>query len=182
MSQSEFEQIVNEAKARLCKTIKFGDQDWKVTPFHFVVGDIIQVPVNDEGEDWMFKHEHILERWWMITTAWHNGLSNEGSWAGFLESPHFASYVYPCDWYKWVTRWRQTGARRRNSKWMLSFTNNPLIVNELQPEEVSLASVENDKLTLTNFTDLPNVVEGFKIYQLGEFWLSHIQSKLEVNR
>ena len=180
MSQGELEQMVEVAKARLT-TIKFGDHDWKVTPFHFVVGDIIQVPVTDDGEQWRFDHNHMMERWWSITNAWHNNFFDEGSWAGFLESPHFASYTYPLDWKKWVARWRQSNESnvyRGGAKWMLSFTNNPLIVNELQLGEVSLASVENGKLVLTNFIDFPNtdaLIERLKVYQLGELWLSYAQ-------
>jgi hypothetical protein len=55
----------------------------------------------------------------------------------------------------------------------LIYVNDPLIVNEMQLGEVSLAVVENGEIVLTNFIDLHDAVARFKIFQLGEWWLNY---------
>lgn len=127
------------------RIIKFGDQDWKVTPFHCVVGPILQ------------------HHWEKLQAVW--------SWGGpamsaYLERPPF---VYVHEWRREVESLRQLYEGDN----FLFYTNNPLVVNEMQPEEVTLACIDNDKLILTNFRDTAGFEDKFKVYALGELWLSY---------
>jgi len=134
--------------------IKFGDQDWKVTtPLHFVVGAI------------------KLSQWVDIAWAWQKTGSIGGT-ASFLAAGMFD---YVCDHDKLMRDYRN-----RFREPHLAFVNDPLLVNEMQPEEVTLACIENDKLILTNFADLPGIENAMKIYKLGEFWLSYATGGAEL--
>ena len=59
-------------------------------------------------------------------------------------------------------------------------THSPLVVNELQPDEVTL--VTRDPQTGTKFTPIsqtPNFERRFKTYALGELWLSYADGVME---
>lgn len=57
---------------------------------------------------------------------------------------------------------------------VLIATHSPLVVNELQPEEVSVVVREESAGTqVRRIFDTPNFVERTKIYSLGELWLSY---------
>ncbi len=136
------------------RIIKFGDQDWKVTPFHCVVGDI-------NGVVWK---EDIAE-------PWQRHMAQNSI-------PHYAPpLLFIPQAFVYVTQRRSSVEQLRKQTaigyWVLFFTNDPLVVNEMQPEEVTLACIDNDKLVLTNFRDLPNIEDGLKVYHLGEYWLSY---------
>lgn len=133
------------------RTIKLGDQDWKVTPFHCVVGPITK--------------EQFVELY-------------DAHWKQF-NSINMIDHPDPFDYVigraaSLVARWRGW----REQKWTLLFTGDPLFANELQPEELTLACLVDDKLTVTNFADLPNASD-MKIYRPGEFWLNRAEGGAE---
>ena len=135
--------------------IKVGDQDWKVTPFHCVVGPI--------------DPKHFTQ----IRDLW---LRHFGS-VGQVRIVHRNVFDY-------IINWAQEEVRRLRDLYgndkFLFYCQDPLIVNELTPEEVSLAVVEqHDRLVLTNFSDLPRIEENLKVYTLGEFWLSYATGGVE---
>src|SRR5512136_78034 len=108
------------------RTIKLGDQDWKVTPFHCVVGQIVgPLPVGDlvwpAAEE---THEH----WWRLQRVWHEAF--ESAWTGLLWPSYCGFYTYPTEWQNWVKSWRQPDQYRPAGCWVLNYTNNPRIVNE----------------------------------------------------
>lgn len=124
-------------------------QDWKVTRFHAVVGDI------DGGT---LRYE--------IEQPWSEQIKDR-KYNPFLFSRDV--FVYPNKAGGMVEQ-----ARKRSAElWCLFFTNDPLIINYMDPEEVTLACRENEKLILTNFSDLPGIEDAMKVYNLGEFWLSY---------
>ena len=131
------------------RIIKFGDQDWKVTPFHCVVGPILQL------------HWEKLQAVW---SSWDGRYWNGRSMSVYLERPPF---VYVHEWRREVESLRKLYEGDN----FLFFTNNPLVVNEMQPEEVTLACIDNGKLVLTNFRDIAGFEDRSKVYALGELWL-----------
>jgi hypothetical protein len=133
------------------KIIQFEGRPWRVSRFHFVVGAI-------DSRDW--NRVQVCLPPATADCCWFSGL------VVLVE----ADFVYVNAWTEHVAQWR---ARQTPFDWFLGFTNNPLVVNELQPEECTLACHEDDQLILTNFADLPNIETAMKIYQLGEFWLSY---------
>lgn len=57
---------------------------------------------------------------------------------------------------------------------VLIATHSPLVVNELQPEEVSVVTREPEKGTrVTPLMETPNFEERSKVYALGELWVSY---------
>ena len=147
------------------RTIKCGDLDWKVTAFHCVVGPIAR------------------ERNWGIGAEWARNLGALGlqTWNGFLspDPTHMRNdYIYPTEWPSVVAAWRQPNQYRPVGCWVLNYTNNPLILNEYEPEEVTLACEDNG-LVLINFADLPGIQDALKVYQLGEFWVCYAEGGTE---
>jgi hypothetical protein len=139
------------------RVIKFGDQDWKITPFHFVVGPIMR------------EHFDRLAKCWLKNVS---EASPENVWE---IAPEAFCYV--------TERKNQLQQHREETKntWSLSVTSDPLTVNELQPEEVTLACIENGKLVLTNFADLPKLEARLKVFNLGEFWLNYATGGAELS-
>lgn len=163
------------------RIIKFGEQDWKVTPFHWVVGPIFDVQATRAFE--IGSANPIYEHWYLLQQVWNDAarsrLIGPATWAGMLSPPHLQDFVEPRQWRDWVTLWRKPTENRPEGCWTISYTNNPLIVNELQPEEVTLACIDDGKLVLTNFADLPGIDVALKVYHLGEFWLSYAEGGAE---
>jgi len=57
---------------------------------------------------------------------------------------------------------------------VLIATHSPLVVNELQPDEVSIVTREPEQGTkVTPLMDTPNFEERAKVYALGELWVSY---------
>jgi predicted ATPase len=59
-------------------------------------------------------------------------------------------------------------------------THNPLVINELEPDEVSV--VTRDAVAGTKVTpiaDTPKFDERFKVYRLGELWLAYSDGEME---
>jgi len=57
---------------------------------------------------------------------------------------------------------------------VLMATHSPLVINELQPEEVTLVTRHSERGTrLTLLRDTPHFEERSKVYALGELWLSY---------
>jgi hypothetical protein len=141
------------------RTIKLGDQDWKVTPFHCVVGPI--------------THEHFMQLY--------------GAHFEQLGSPKLIDRPDPFDYVigraeKLVARWRGWRTQREASGlpgWALCYTGDPLFVNELELEEITLACIDDGKLIVTNFADLPGADVAGKIYFPGEFWLNYAEGGAE---
>lgn len=137
----------------LTKIIKLGDQDWKVTPFHCVVGPITSTHFFREMAD-VFKQQ-------------------VGGF-GRLDRPDPFDYV--------VGRAEKVVAKYRaeyKGRWVLWYTGDPLFANELQLEEITLACVDNGKLVVVNFADLPGVKDAAKIYLPGELWLNYAEGGAE---
>lgn len=60
-------------------------------------------------------------------------------------------------------------------------THNPLVVNELQPDEVTVVTRSRETGTkATLIKDTPNFEERSKIYALGELWLSYANGEDEA--
>jgi hypothetical protein len=151
MSQIDTEQELEVAKART-HIIKFGDQDWRVTPLHCVVGPIKRPTFEVIGHFW---NAHAPQARSAILTV--GPFTYPLEIRVDLEHQGWRSYPFP----------------------VLFFTNDPLVVNEMRLGEVSLAVVENGKIVLTNFLDLPGIEDAIKIYHLGEFWLSYAEGGTE---
>lgn len=59
-------------------------------------------------------------------------------------------------------------------------THSPLIINELQPEEVTIVTRTQERGTIcTPMTATKNFAERSKVYALGELWLSYADGDLE---
>jgi len=53
-------------------------------------------------------------------------------------------------------------------------THSPLVVNELDPDEVSVVTRKPDEGTkVKRIKDTPDFEERFKIYALGELWIAY---------
>ena len=61
----------------------------------------------------------------------------------------------------------------------MHYENNPLVVNEYKLEEITLACIDDGKLIVTNFADLPGADEAMKVYKPGEFWVSYAEGGAE---
>lgn len=60
-------------------------------------------------------------------------------------------------------------------------THSPLVVNELQPEEVTLVTrTESEGTKFTPIKETPNFAQRAKTYALGELWLSYADGKTEA--
>ena len=60
-------------------------------------------------------------------------------------------------------------------------THSPLVINELQPEEISIVTRPPDKGTqVTPMTATKNFAQRSKVYALGELWLSYADGDLEA--
>lgn len=61
-----------------------------------------------------------------------------------------------------------------NTTQVVLTTHSPLVVNEMQGDEVSLVTRHRDKGTMVRrLSDTPNFAERSKVYALGELWLSY---------
>lgn len=59
-------------------------------------------------------------------------------------------------------------------------THSPLVINELQPEEVTIVTRTPERGTIcTPMTQTKNFRERAKVYALGELWLSYADGELE---
>jgi hypothetical protein len=126
--------------------IKHEGRDWKVTPFHCVVGPIAP--------------EHFVK----IRSLWIQHFGAHGQ----VLIVHRNVFNYLAGWAKAeICRLRDLYS---NDKFLF-YCQDPLLVNELAPEEVSLAVVEkHDRLVLTNFSELPEIKDSLRIRPLGAFW------------
>jgi predicted ATPase len=60
-------------------------------------------------------------------------------------------------------------------------THSPLVVNELQPEEVTLVTrTESEGTRFTPITETTNFAQRAKTYALGELWLSFADGRTEA--
>ncbi len=60
-------------------------------------------------------------------------------------------------------------------------THSPLVINELQPDEVSIVTrTEAEGTKVTPIAATPNFAERAKVYALGELWLSYANGKDEA--
>lgn len=89
----------------------------------------------------------------------------------------------PIDMYEACTRTYPSDVKREieASPPKVYITQNPLIVNEFPGESVRILLADDDwednraeNLTLHRLCDLPGYKEAMQIYQLGEWWLSHL--------
>jgi hypothetical protein len=135
------------------RTIKLNDQDWKVTPFHCVVG-----PIDRASWDWLML-------------SWLAQLKPASVGRTVERGP----FVYPIKWKALVEKWRSDDP----SFWRVHYENNPLIVNEYKMEEITLVCIDDGKLIVTNFADLPGADVAAKIYLPGEFWLNYCEGGAE---
>jgi predicted ATPase len=63
---------------------------------------------------------------------------------------------------------------------VLVTTHSPLVVNELQPEEVTVLTRDLERGTQARrMIDTPNFEQRSKVYALGELWVSYADGKLE---
>jgi hypothetical protein len=160
MSEGEFLQVVESAKARTTTVVHRG-RDWRVTPFHCVVGPIEAV------------HFGKIALYWSSLYG-DNSAPTKG--VGSVKVVHRGVYDYVSDWARdEVGRLREQYAGAR----LLFYAQDPLVVNEMLPGEVSLAVVEDDEVVLTNFVDLFDPVGRLKVYALGEWWLSYAVGGVE---
>ena len=59
-------------------------------------------------------------------------------------------------------------------------THSPLVINELQPEEVTIVTRTPERGTIcTPMVETKNFAERSKVYALGELWLSYADGELE---
>jgi predicted ATPase len=59
-------------------------------------------------------------------------------------------------------------------------THSPLVINELQPDEISIVTRPPDKGTQVKpMTETKNFEQRSKVYALGELWLSYADGDLE---
>jgi hypothetical protein len=64
---------------------------------------------------------------------------------------------------------------------VLIATHNPLVVNELRPEEVSVVTrTPHEGTKVTPISNTPNFKERSEIYALGELWVSYADGKTEA--
>lgn len=65
---------------------------------------------------------------------------------------------------------------------VLIATHSPLVVNELQPDEVTIVTRPSLKegTRLTPMRETPNFAERSKVYVLGELWLAYADGNLEA--
>lgn len=64
---------------------------------------------------------------------------------------------------------------------VLIATHSPLVINELQPEEVTVVTRDPAKGTQIHpIKDTPNFKERSKVYALGELWLSYADGDMET--
>ncbi|MCU0661748.1 MAG: ATP-binding protein [Myxococcota bacterium] len=67
----------------------------------------------------------------------------------------------------------------RNTQVLIA-THSPLVINELEPEQVSLVTrTENEGTKVTPISKTANFEERNKVYALGELWLSYADGNLE---
>ncbi len=60
-------------------------------------------------------------------------------------------------------------------------THSPLVINELQPDEVTVVTRSKEHGTkATLMKDTPNFDERSKVYALGELWLSYANGEDEA--
>ena len=60
-------------------------------------------------------------------------------------------------------------------------THSPLVVNELNPDEVTVVTRDPVRGTqTTNIKDTPNFAERSEVYALGELWVSYADGKFEA--
>lgn len=147
MSDDDVRDLVVAAKADT-KVVRLRGREWRVTPFHCVVGPV------DLG---VFFGE--------VATIWR-----EVAWPR-AQGVHVYCMdvrpdVYVTDKKAYVERHREM---YRDP--CLFFTNDPLVVNEMRLGEVSLVVVDAGEVVLTNFVDLPDAEVALKIYKQGEWWL-----------
>lgn len=132
---------------------------WTVTPgFHAVVGDITK---SQFKEVWGVWKEHFEK--------------DGGGKPVYVLPAGDQVFTYVTDKGHLVSRLRDKWAGRN----LLFFVNDPLIVNELRPEEVTLACRVGEQVILTNFTELDDIEDALKIYKLGEFWVSNAEGGSE---
>ena len=63
---------------------------------------------------------------------------------------------------------------------ILLATHSPLVVNELEPDEVTVLTRNGDEGTKGRLMkDTPNFAERSKVYALGELWVSYADGNLE---
>jgi hypothetical protein len=85
--------------------------------------------------------------------------------------------IHPYDIKKYVKDWRDAVAVKGR---VLFVTNNPLIINEMDPEEVTLCyPLRTEGMDLKLLKDTYNFEERFAVYALGELWLSFTDGKYE---
>lgn len=131
--------------------IKAYDQDWKVTPFHCVVGPI-------HSESFIVLKQH-----------WNDAFGDKG-YAGVVHAQPF-DYVFgwaKAEIAKKRKRQAETGFHE------LFYTRDPLVVNEMLPEETTLIVWDDEAcgMVLTNFADMPDVASFMKEgCKLGDYWL-----------
>lgn len=140
-------------------SIPFQKQQWSVTPgFHAVVGPITKA---------QFKQ---------VWEAWKAHFGKDGSPKPMYVLPAGEQvFTYVTDKDRLIAKLREKWAERS----LLFFTNDPLIVNQLKPEEVTLACVVGGEVLLVNFKDLPNIDIGLQIFRLGEYWVSYAEGGAE---
>ncbi len=63
---------------------------------------------------------------------------------------------------------------------MLVATHDPLLLNELQPAEVTLLARRDGALRALPIDRSPNFDERAKVYALGELWLSYCDGEGEA--
>ncbi len=58
-------------------------------------------------------------------------------------------------------------------------THNPLVINELEPHEVTLVTIHDGVVRKTLMHDTKNFKQRASVYALGELWLSFCTGKLD---
>lgn len=134
-------------------------QSWTVTPgFHAVVGDISKA---------QFKE---------VWGVWKKHFEQAGGGKPIYVLPSGDQvFTYVTDKGHMIRHLRDKWAGRN----LIFFTNDPLVINELAPEEVTLACRNVDQVVLINFTELDDIEEALKVYKLGEFWVSNAEGGSE---
>lgn len=90
--------------------------------------------------------------------------------ARFVVADDFGIYNHPeqmADMMKLLRRTAESGVQ------VVLATNNPLVINEMRPEEVTLLTRGENGPRATLLKDTWNFHERARIYALGELWLSH---------
>lgn len=95
----------------------------------------------------------------------------------YLVLEEFGADIYPTKVQEVMGMLREMSAKVP----VLITTTNPLVINEMKPEEVTLLARDTDQhLHARRLDRTKNFAERSKVYALGELWLNYADGKHET--